>query len=101
MMSESAVIGDATIPCAGTLCVEETIHGYYLSGFSRDETEKLAVLRNLGRIRSGKVEHAKFQMKSGRLVDGAFEITEARFAEEAFPDHRRLVFGISLKRVTE
>jgi hypothetical protein len=101
MMSESAVIGEATIPCAGTLSVVETIHGYYLSGFSRDESEKLAVLRNLGRIKSGKVEHAKFQTKSGHLVDGAFEITEARFAEEDFPDHRRLVFGISLRRVTD
>src|ERR1700680_4995147 len=101
MMSQSAVIGDAAIPGAGTLSVEETIHGYFLSGFSRDESEKLTVLRNLGRIRTGKIERAQFQTRSGHLIDGAFEIIEAKFAEEDFPDHRRLVFGISLKRVTE
>lgn len=99
MMSQSAVIGDATIPCTGTLTVEETVHGYFLSGFSRDESEKLSVLRNLGRIKSGKIERVQFQTRSGHLIEGAFEITEAKFAEEDFPDHRRLVFGISLKRV--
>lgn len=101
MISTSAIIGDASIPCPATLKIEETSTGYYLSGFSRDETEKLAVLRNLGRIKSGKVEHAKFVTRSGELVDGAFEITDARFAEEEYPDHRRLVFGISLRSVIE
>jgi hypothetical protein len=101
MISNSAIIGDASIPCPATLRIEETSNGYYLSGFSRDETEKLAVLRNLGQIRSGKVEHAKFVTRSGQLIDGAFEVTDARFAEEEFPDHRRLVFGISLKSVIQ
>jgi len=101
MISNTAIIGDAPIPCSATLKIEETSNGYYLSGFSRDETEKLAVLRNLGRIRSGKVEHAKFVTRWGQLIDGAFEITDARFVEEDFPDHRRLVFGISMKSVIE
>jgi|SRR5579872_2046313 len=100
LMSGTAIIGDATVPCAGTLNVEETSDGFFLSGYSRDEFEKQVVLRNLGWIRRGRVEHAKFQTKTGHLVDGAFEVTDARFAEEDFPDHRRLVFGIALKRVT-
>jgi len=101
MLSNSAVIGDAAVPCPKTLKIEETINGYFLSGFSHDEGEKLAVLRNLGRIKSDKVEHATFVTQSGRQVDGAFEIIDARFAEEEYPDHRRLVFGISLKPVVE
>jgi hypothetical protein len=101
MMSGTAVIGEATIPCTGTLNIEETSDGFFLSGYSRDEYEKQVVLRNLGWIRRGSVEHAKFQTHSGLLIDGAFEIADARFAEEVFPDHRRLVFGISLKRVTD
>ncbi len=101
MISNYVMIGDAFIPCPETLRIEETGNGYYLSGFSRDETEKLTVLRNLGRIRSGKVERAQFVTRSGQLVDGAFEITDARFVEEEYPDHRRLVFGISLKPIIE
>ena len=98
-MSGTAVIGESTVPCAGTLNIEETRDGFFLSGYSRDEFEKQVVLRNLGWIKRGKVEHAKFQTNSGRLVDASFEITDAKFGEEDFPDHRRLVFGISLKRV--
>ena len=99
MVPNSALIGGAIIPSVGTLNIEETNDGYRLSGYVGDEIEKLVVLRNLGWIRKGKVEHAKFVTKSGYLIDEIFEIAEARFEEEEFPDYRRLVFIISLKQL--
>ena len=100
-MQNPAFIGGAIIPCIGTLNIEETQDGYYLSGYVGNEIEKLVVLRNLGWIRKGKVERAKFVTNSGTLIDEAFEVAEARFEEEEFPDHRRLVFMISLKHINE
>jgi hypothetical protein len=101
MVQNSAVIGSSAIPSSATLRIEETEDGFFLSGYVGNEFEKQTVLRNLGGIRKGKIEHAKFQTISGQLVDESFEVTNARFREEEFPDHRRLEFSISLKHVAD
>ena len=101
MVPNSAFIGSAVIPATGTLNIEETHDGFYLSGYVGNELEKFVVLRNLGSIRKGKVERVRFHTKSGRMIEKSFEVAEVKFEEEEFPDHRRLVFMISLKHTAE
>jgi|SRR5271169_5578201 len=96
----SALIGESVIPRLGVVDIEEIETGYRIRGHSDNELDKMEILRNLGPIRRGQIERAKFVTREGVLVNEMFVVTESKFGEELFPDHRRFVFTISLERTT-
>jgi|SRR5579875_2971669 len=91
-----AIIGNTVIPKFGSAEIHETSMGYTIIGSVRNENEKLEILRNVGSLQKGKIEHAKFVSRSGSLVNQKFEVADVRFKEEELPDHRRLTYTISL-----
>jgi len=92
-----ALIGEFVIPRLGVVDIEEMDTGYRIRGHVDNEQDKLEILRNLGPIRRGRVERAKFVTRQGTLVNENFTVTESRFEEELMQDHRRFVFTILLE----
>jgi hypothetical protein len=93
-----ALIGEFVIPRLGVVDIEEMGTGYRIRGHVDNEQDKLEILRNLGPIRRGRVERAKFVTRQGTLVNENFTVTESRFEEEQLPDRRRFVFTILLEQ---
>jgi|SRR5579862_938309 len=92
----SALIGNSVIPRLGVVDIEATSVGYRISGHADNEEDKMEILRNVGPIRKGQVEQAKFVTRDGVLVNESFLVMESKFEEEQLPDHRRFMFTILL-----
>jgi len=93
----SALIGEYVVPRLGVVDIEEVGTGYRIKGHVDNEQDKLEILHNLGPIRRGRTEHAKFVTREGTLVNESFVVKESRFEEELMQDHRRFAFTILLE----